>query len=32
MESRRKKPKMTFNTMKIIDLKHEPHAIPLLAN
>jgi GNAT superfamily N-acetyltransferase len=28
MESRRKKPKMTFNTIKITDLKHEPHAIP----
>jgi N-acetylglutamate synthase-like GNAT family acetyltransferase len=27
-----KKPKMTFNTIKIIDLKHEPHAIPLLAD
>jgi N-acetylglutamate synthase-like GNAT family acetyltransferase len=32
MAPRRKKPKMTFNTIKIIDLKHEPHAIPLLAD
>jgi hypothetical protein len=29
---REEKPKMAFNTIRIIDLKHESHAIPLLGS